>query len=81
MNLNDQVEAAVQEVVNAREVDGVKLTLDEFAEEVYYYVSTTRYTETGMSDSKVNRFRGKANVIGKIKEVILSDNDYKKFVK
>jgi hypothetical protein len=81
MNLNDQVEQAIQEVTNARQSDNVRMTLDEYADEVYYYVSTTRYTETGMNDSRVNRFQGKNRILNKIKEAILADKDAMRYVK
>ncbi len=81
MNLKDQIEQAIQEVTNARQSDNVKMTLDEYAEEVYYYVSTTRYTETGMNDSRVNRFKGKNRTLNLIKEEILSDKDAMRYVK
>jgi hypothetical protein len=81
MNLKDQIEQALQEVTNARESDNVRMTLDEYAEEVYYYVSTTRYTETGMNDSRVNRFKGKTRTLNIIKEAILADNDAMRYIK
>jgi outer membrane protein assembly factor BamE (lipoprotein component of BamABCDE complex) len=81
MNLTEQIEQAIQEVTNARQSDNVMMTLDEYADEVYYYVSTTRYTETGMNDSKVNRFKGKEKLIGMIKKAIKEDKDAQEFIK
>jgi hypothetical protein len=81
MNLNDQIEQALQEVTNARQSDNVMMTLDEYAEEVYYYISTIRYTETGSSDSRVNRFKGKIRILNEIKEAILADHDAMRYVK
>jgi hypothetical protein len=57
------------------------MTLDEYADEVYYYVSTIRYTETGSSDSRENRFKGKNRTLNIIKEAILADKDAMRYVK
>jgi hypothetical protein len=81
MNLAYQVEQAIQEVTNARESDKVTMTLDEYANEVYYYVSTIRYTETGSSDSKASRFLGKKKVIEFIKQEILKDDWATRYLK
>lgn len=81
LNLNDQIEMALDEVTNAREMDQATMTLDAYANEVYYYVSTTEYTATGMNDSKHHRFQGKTTVLNKIKEAILADRNAMRYVK
>lgn len=60
--IHEQVQQAIDEVVNGALGEGYKFTMEQMVEEVYYYVSHVHYTETGSNHDGSNRFYGKEKI-------------------
>ena len=83
MKTTYQIQEALQEVLNALYHDNFKFdNIEDFAKEVYHYVANTNYHENGLiGDSRVNRFKGKQNLLKAIKEAIQQDSEAKDYIK
>jgi hypothetical protein len=79
--LHEQVQQAIEEVVNAAEFEKHKFTMDEMVDEVYYYVSHVHYSETGSNHNGGNRFYGADKIKKLIRKLIFLDDNAINFIK